>query len=131
MAATKGKDGGFYVGSTLVTFISSWNLNRGKGTAETTAYGDDWEDHVGLIRNWSADVVGTLDRTDVNQAALLDQLEDGVEAPIVVRLSLDRSTEYWQGSAIIAGDSIASDVKDKVTYNITLQGTAELTWEGS
>lgn len=131
MAATVGKAGGFYLGSTLVTFISDWSLTRGKGTAETTAYGDDWEAHVGLIRNWTAEVSGTLDRTDASQAALLDQLEDGSEAVTVVRLSLDRSTEYWQGSAIVGGDGIVSNVKDKVNVNWTLQGTAELTWEGS
>jgi hypothetical protein len=31
MPATVGKTGGFYVGSTLVTFIDSWTLNPGEG----------------------------------------------------------------------------------------------------
>lgn len=128
MAATKGKSGGFYVGSTLVTFITGWSLNPTQQTAETTAYGDDWETHVGTMRNWSASADFILDRGDAQQAALLDQLEDGTQAAQVVRLAVDRGSDYWEGSVIVRGSGITNDLKGLVSGSFDLLGTGEMTW---
>jgi len=131
MAVSKGKDGGFYVGSTLVTFMDSWSLNRGIGVEEVTGFGDDWEAKVATVKNWNGSFSGTLDRADVQQAALLDQLEDGVVADVEVRLSIDGTTDYWGGSAIVESDSITSTVKGVVKYSGNLQGNGELTYTGT
>lgn len=131
MAINKGKDGGFYVGSTIVTFMDSWTLNRGIGVEETTAFGDDWEKKVATVKNWNASFSGTLDRADAQQAALMDQLEDGTIANTVVRLSVDGTTTYWSGSAIVESDSIASTTKGVVKYSGTLQGDGELVYTGA
>ncbi len=127
MAVNKGKDGGFYVGSTLVTFIDTWNSTTAVSTDESTAFGDDWEKHVATVKNWNASFSGTLDRADANQAILLDQLEDGALASTVVRLGLDASN-YWEGSAIVENMSIDSSVKGLVKLSGSLKGTAEKTW---
>lgn len=131
MAVNKGKDGGFMVGSTLVTFMDSWTLNRGIQVEEVTAFGDDWNANIATVRNWSASVSGTLDRADANQAALLDQLEDGTIADVAVRFGLDGSTIYWGGSAVIDSDSITSTAKGVVKYSCNLTGNGELAYVGS
>lgn len=122
MAATVGKDGGMYVGGSLVTFIDGWNLSRGKQVEDITAYGDDFDKVVGTVRNWTATFNGTLDRSDAQQAALMDQLEDGAEAYSVVRLATERGSDYWEGSCVVESDSIDSSVKGKVSISGTLRG---------
>lgn len=131
MAVNKGKDGGFYVGSTLVTFMDLWNLNRGIGVEETTGFGKDWEEKVATVKNWNASFSGTLDRADAQQAALLDQLEDGTVADVTVRLSIDGTSDYWSGTAIVESDSIQSTVKGVVKYSGNLHGNGELTYTES
>lgn len=131
MAVNKGKDGGFMVGSTLVTFMDSWTLNRGIQVEEVTSFGDDWNANIATVRNWSASVSGTLDRADANQAALLDQLEDGAIADVAVRFGLTGSTIYWGGSAVIDSDSITSTAKGVVKYSCNLTGNGELAYVGS
>jgi len=127
MSVSKGKDGGFYVGSTLVTFMDSWTLNRGIAVEETTSFGDDWETKCATVKNWNATFGGSLDRTDAQQAALLDQLEDGAVADVVIRLGIS-STSYWAGSAIIESDSLQGGAKGVVKYSGSLAGNGELTW---
>lgn len=127
MAVSKGKDGGFYVGSTLVTFMDTWTLNKGIGVEEITAFGDDWEAKCGTVKNWNASFGGSLDRSDAQQAALLDQLEDGVIADVVVRLGVS-SANYWVGSAVVESDSISSTPKGVVKYTGNLAGNGEISY---
>ena len=131
MAVNKGKDGGFYLGSTLVTFMDTWTVNRGVGVEETTSFGDDWEAKCATVKNWNGTFGGTLDRADANQAALLDQLEDGAIADVTVRFSIDGTTSYWEGSAIVESDSINSTSKGLVKYTGNLAGNGELAYTGS
>ena len=127
MSVSKGKDGGFYVGSTLVTFMDTWSLNRGITVEETTSFGDEWETKCATVKNWGASFGGSLDRSDVQQASLLDQLEDGVVADVVVRLAVS-ATNYWVGSAIIESDSLSSGAKGVVKYTGNLSGNGALDW---
>ena len=129
MAASSGRDGSFRVGSTEVTFIDSWNLGRGLGTEETTYFGEEWESHVATVKNWNASITGTLDRSDSQQAALLEQLEDGTLALQNVRFYTGSST-FWEGSAWVESDSIDNSAKGKVNYSATLKGSGALTHTG-
>jgi len=130
MSVSKGKDGGFYVGSTLVTFMDTWTLNRGIAVEEVTSFGDDWEKKCSTVKNWNATFGGSFDRSDAQQAALLDQLEDGVIADVVVRLGVDDSN-YWVGSAVIESDSIQGGAKGVVKYSGSLAGNGALDWVGA
>lgn len=131
MAVNKGKDGGFYVGSTLVTFMDSWTVTRGRQVEELTAFGEDWNSNIGTVANWTGTFSGTLDRADAQQAALLDQLEDGTVADVAVRFSIDDTTTYWAGSAIVDSDSINSTAKGVVKYSGNLTGNGALVYVGS
>ena len=128
MATSKGKDGGFYVGSTIVTFMDSWTLNRGVQIEDVTSFGSDWDQAEATVKNWNASFSGTLDRTDAQQAALLDQLEDGAIADVAVRLATAGSTSFWSGSAIYASDSINSTTKGLVKISGNLTGNGALAY---
>jgi hypothetical protein len=114
------------VGSTLVTFIDSWTLNLGKAIVDVTSFGDSSDKNVGTVRNWNATVNGTLDNSDAQQIALLDQLEDGAEAATVVRLADDSTSDYWEGSSVVESAAIGSEVKGRVSVSLTLRGTGDI-----
>jgi hypothetical protein len=126
-----GKDGGFYVAGSLVTFIDSWTLNLSRGLEEVGAYGDDWDKVAPTVKSWNASFSGTLDRSDTQQAALLDQLEDAEDAAQVVRLATERGSDYWEGSSYIESMSINSTHKGKVAISGNLRGHGEITYTGS
>jgi len=128
MGATMGKDGGFYVAGSLVTFIDSWTLNLSRGLEEIGGYGDDWDKVAPTVKSWNATFSGTLDRSDTQQAALLDQLEDGADAAQVVRLASERGSDYWEGSSYVESMSINSSLKGKVGISGNLRGHGEITW---
>jgi len=131
MSVSKGKDGGFYVGSTLVTFMESWTLNRGVQVEGVTPFGSDWDQNEATIKNWGATFAGTLDRSDAQQAALLSQLEDATIANVAARFSLDGTTAYWEGSAIYVSDSINSTSKGLVKVSGNLTGNGAITYTGA
>jgi predicted secreted protein len=137
MAAIMGKDGFFSAttstagSSVAMTFIDSWSLNPGVNTAEVTAFGDTWEKHEPTIKNWSATVSGSLDRTDGEQAQMLDQLEDGTLTDAHARFYISSSTvgdKYWYGAAIVESWTIDSAVKDKAAFSLNLKGNGALTY---
>lgn len=133
MAATVGKDGGFQVGGSLVTFIDHWEKNSSVGTAETGGYGDTVVKRVATLRDHRFAVGGTLDRSDAQQAALLDQFEDGTIADVDARLYTSRGSSYWSMSAIVENSRVVSDLNGKVTVEFDLvHGSGSgLTWTSS
>jgi len=128
MAATVGKAGGFYAGGSLLTLISGWSLGGSIGHEEITGFGDDNVKRVPTIRDWNGSANGTLDRSDANQAALLDQFEDGTITAVEVRFATDRGSDYWSGSGIIESFSVDSDVKGKVSVSYSIVAADALSW---
>jgi len=114
MSATIGKDGAVVVDGSTVTFIDSWALNMNAETVDVTAYGDTARVRMQTFRDWSADIEGTLDRSDTMQAALLDQFEDGSLSAVQLQLKTSASA-YWYGSAVLRSGSVRSRVSDRVS----------------
>jgi predicted secreted protein len=127
MAATIGKDGAVRIGSTQVTFIDTWSLNNTVETVDVTSYGDDARVRKQTFRDWTAEVSGTLDRSDAQQAALLDQFEDGTLAAVNLRLYTG-SSAYYHGSAVLSGGSIESAVADRVNVSFSFQSAGSLSY---
>lgn len=128
MAAIMGKDGDFRLAANTVA-LDSWTLNPGVTTAEHTDYGDSWEAHSPTIKNWNGTATGSLDRTNAEQATLLDQLEDAALADASVRFYTDTTTpHYWSGTAIVESWSINSAVKDRVSITFNLKGNGALAY---
>lgn len=128
MAATVGKDGGVKVGASQVSFIDTWNLTATVDNDETTSYGDTYKKRVQTLKDWSAEVSGTLDRSDTQQAALLDQLEDGTLADVDLRLETERGSSYWSGSALIESWTITHNIGSKVGISFSFTGNGALSW---
>ena len=130
MAAYVGKDGSFKIGANDVDFIDSWSLSPGIGTAEITAYGDSAKAFNSTLREWTGTVGGTLDRSDTDQADLLDQFEDGTLADIAARF-YTANASYWSGNVRLTGQTVNSAVGDKVSVTWNMQGNGALAYTSS
>ena len=127
MPATIGKNGGVVVNGSTVTFIDSWELGLNSETVDSTSYGDTARVRVQTFRDWTANISGTLDRSDAVQAALLDQFEDGTLAAVVLQLKTGASA-YWYGSAVLKTGSVRSQVADKVSVNFSFESAGGLNY---
>lgn len=127
MGAILGKDGSVKVGAAEVGFIDSWSLTPAINTAEVTAYGDETKVNVQTLKEWSAEISGTLDTIDAQQSALLDQFEDGTLAAVVLNLYTGSAT-YWSGSAVLTGGGIQSTVGDKVSVSYSFACAGDLSY---
>jgi len=138
MAAYLGKDGSVTVSSssstvptTALSLIDSWTLNTNIDLVDVTAFGSSFRARAQALRDWSVELSGTLDRSDSDQAMMLDQFEDATMAFVHFRLNTVTSTsglglKYWGGVAPLANASIVSSVGDKVALALSLQGSGEL-----
>ena len=127
MGAMIGKDGSVKIGTSDVGFIDSWSLTPTINTTDVTAYGDTTKVNVQTLKEWAAEVSGTLDKTDAQQAARLDQFEDGTLAAVDLRLYTGSAT-YWQGSAVLSGGGINSTVGDKVSVSFSFACAGDLSY---
>ena len=126
MSATIGKDGEVRIGSTVMAYMDTWSLNMTADVVEITAFGDTSKNRVQTFKDWTASMAGSLDRSDAQQAALLDQFEDGTLSEVQVRLYTDAGSSYWYGSAVLNSSAVGSSVSDKVTVSFDFQGSGAL-----
>lgn len=138
MAATKGKDGAIYAGSTSSTGalgdIDSWNLNPTIEVADITSYGSSFRQRAQTIKDWTVEASGTLNRADAKQADLLAQFESGAtDTSVLFKLftTTSRTTKYWSGTGVLTGGTITSSVADKVAVTFSLSANGALTWTGA
>lgn len=130
MAATVGRDGGVVVNGSTITFIDRWGLSASVGTDDVTSFGDTTQKNVQTIKSWSADIEGTLDRSNAQQAALLSQFEDGALADVVLQLKTAPSA-YWYGSAVLKSATVRSAVGSKVSVSFSFMSSGKLSYYGS
>jgi len=126
-----GKDGQFSIGSAVVAYMDSWSLTPAIGTAEVSAFGDNSKAFGQTLREWSGNSAGTLDRTDTDQADLMDQFENGTLADIAGRWYVQTATTetlYWLGNVKMTGMAVNSAVADKVSISFEYQGNGDLSW---
>lgn len=128
MAAYVGKDGYVTVGGSTVAYLDQWSLNASVGTAEITAFGNTARAYDHTLREAAVTLTGTMDRSDAEQATLMDQFEDGTLADIAVRLYVLPAT-YWSGNVRLTGMNVNSAVADKVsvTWNGNVNGNLAYT----
>jgi len=128
MAATVGKDGYVTVAGSTVAYLDMWAINPSIDTPEITAFGNTSKAYGSALRGCAFNMGGTLDRTDAEQAALMDQFEDGTLADIAVRFYIAPAT-YWSGNVRLQGQTVNSQVGDKVsiTWNGVINGALAYT----
>lgn len=118
MAAYTGKDGYVTVAGSTAAYIDSWTLNTSVGTADISAFGDSAHAYEQTLRDANVSITGTMDRSDVEQAALMDQFEDATLANIAIRL-YTQNANYWSGNVKLTGMTVNSAVGDKVSITWT------------
>lgn len=128
MAAYMGKDGYVTAAGSTVAYIDSWTLNANIGTADVTGFGGTARAYVHTIRDATVSITGTMDRSDAEQATLMDQFEDATLADVAVRLYVLPAT-YWSGNVRVTGMTVNSAVGDKVslTFNGNINGALSYT----
>jgi hypothetical protein len=128
MAAYAGRDGYVTVGGSTVAYIDSWTMNATIGTADITAFGGTARSYEQTLRDVTVSITGTMDRSDAEQATLMDQFEDAALADVAVRL-YTQSANYWSGNVRLTGMTVNSAVGDKVsiTWNGAVNGVLAYT----
>ena len=128
MAATVGKDGDVKIGAATVAYMDAWTLTPNINTPEITAFGDAARVFSSALRDANVTFSGTLDRSDTDQADLMDQFEDGTLADIAVRL-YTAAASYWSGNVRLTGQTVNSQIADKVaiTWNGIVSGNLAFT----
>lgn len=131
MAATVGKDGKFLIGTTgIVAYMDSWGISPSIDTPEITAFGNSSKAYGSALRGWTFTASGTLDRSDTDQADLMDQFEDGTLADIAARF-YTAAASYWTGNVRLTGQTVNSQVGDKVSISWTGNGNGNLAFTSS
>lgn len=127
MAAYMGKDGEVSIAGETVAYMDTWTLNANIGTAEITDYEDDTKTFDSTLKEWTCTFAGTLDRSDTDQADLMDQFEDGTLADVAIRLETSAAT-YWGGNVRLTSMTVNSQVADKVSISWNAQGNGALSY---
>ena len=130
MAATAGKDGYITVAGSTVAYTDTWTVTPAISTPEITAFGNSSKAFGSALREWTATWSGTMDRSDAEQAALMDQFEDGVIADIAMRF-YTAPASFWSGNMRMTGQSVNSQVGDKVSVSWNAQGNGNLSYTSS
>ncbi len=125
MAATMGKDGSVRISTSKITLVDSWSVNQTIDTVEITQYGDTFKARAHTLKDWGGSFTVTYDRSDTNQAALLDQFTTGAATDVAFRFYTS-SNAYWSGNGLMNSLPIASNVNDKVSYTVNFQGNGSL-----
>ena len=130
MAATAGKDGYITVAGSTVAYTDTWTVTPAISTPEITAFGNSSKAFGSALREWPATWSGTMDRSDAEQAALMVQFEDGVIEDIAMRF-YTAPASFWSGNMRMTGQSVNSQVGDKVSVSWNAQGNGNLSYTSS
>ena len=137
MAAYIGKDGDIWVNTTSSTSASTalgmmdtWTLTPSIETADVTAYGSSFRDRAQTLKDWTAEMSGTLDRSDTQQDAILDMCSSGALGNIALRF-YTHAASYWSGNGLLTGASVVSSIGDKVTMSYSFIANGALSFTSS
>lgn len=127
MAVLAGKDGEVKLSSSKIGYIDNFSLSIEAGTAEVSAFGDQWKGFIGTAKGWSGSFSGTFDYGDTNgQKAIIDNLISG-SASTSVTLSFKVSASLTlTGTAWISNASVGASHGDKISISFNFQGTGAL-----
>ena len=131
MGQIHGSKGTIGVGSNALQ-LDNFVLNRSQMQHETQDMGStsDFKEREPGLRDWSVQASGLIDKTDTQQLAVRDQLEDGSASNIALLMQLTGSTagETYNGNARVASDVLTHNVSDMVRWSCTFEGNGELHW---
>ncbi len=130
MAATAGKDGSVRIGTVQITFMDTWSVTPSVDTPEVTQFGNTSKAFESALRAWNVTLSGTLDRSDTGQADVMDQFENGTLADLALRF-YTAAASFWSGNVRMTGQTVNSQVGDKVSLSWTGVGNGDLSFTSS
>lgn len=113
-------------GTTLVGWITEWNLDKELTVVETTSFGNNNATNIPSIKSASGSFSGSFDDADTAQAAIITAFENGTF--VGLRLYVGTAKYFNLGSAIITGygPSMSVDGKADIAYDFTASGSSAL-----
>lgn len=114
----------------VLAYVSGVDLNLEKDIIEILAFGHKFKEKVPAIKDWSADIDGTVAiAKDGSQEKLYKAFDDA--SPITIGIYLDDET-YFEGTGYVASFNVSAAPDDKITLssNIAGSGATILTMHG-
>jgi len=104
-------------------------LNISNTIADASRQGQDWEEKSAGQNKWSGSMNFLYITGDLEQKALHDNIivATAPSGAYEVRF-YPSSGQYYSGSIVITGVSIAANKGGMVTFNVTFEGTGALTY---
>jgi hypothetical protein len=125
MSLVHGKEGKVKFSSNAVASIARIRLNVQVAADDTTAMGDEWQDHVTGIPGWSGEVECRHDPADSTGQ---DAAEVGTEVTIGFYTQGDGSgKQYRTGTATIISEAIEGNFNGVPSFTFGVQGKGALT----
>ena len=128
MAIMRGCDGSIKMGTKLMGYIDSFNININVGNAETSSIGKEWKEYMETVKDWGGSASGTFDySTESGQKDIIDRI-----------LASGKSTTPLAGEFKVAEDltltgnfcmssaALQSAFGDKVSISFNFQGTGKI-----
>lgn len=120
-----GSEGGFYIGTTKVADLDSWDFTIDRDQNKTTAYGDTWKRNKPGLKAWSGKASGRWNMTDIQgQRALEQALLGGTTVSCVFKIT---DTYFYTGDGFVASENPKSAVDGTVDCDFSITGDGALT----
>lgn len=131
MSAIAGKGGEAKISTNTIAEVGVWSLDIGTDVIDTTAMlagGTVWKTFIAGVNEWSTTLEMSWDvPTDTNGQTVLNT--SSLAGTTITDLRLyPNAANYYSGNAIITSASLNTDVQDKVSYTVNLQGTGALAY---
>lgn len=113
-------------GTTLVGWITEWNLDKSLETVDTTSFGNNNRTRIPSIKDATGSFTGSFDDADTAQAAIIAAFEAGTF--VGLRLYVGTAKYFNVGSAVITGynPTMAVDGKADIEYSFEANGSSAL-----
>lgn len=123
-----GENGEFQIGGTptSVQLIGSWEIAPARKMNNSIVFGEDWEDNVPSVGNWTVKASGYWISNDTNGQSVL--ITSFLNKTVVALTLLIDGTHKWTGNAYIKTIPQKVTVDTLITQDFEFQGTGALTY---
>ena len=112
--------------STVLGYMNNLELNLDRTIIEILQFGDQYKKKAPGMKNWTANVEGTVAfDTTGGQKTLVDKFESGEDVTLQIQL---KNGTYFEGAALIASLSISGTPDDALTISAEFEGNGAVTF---
>jgi predicted secreted protein len=124
MAKHHGKNGVVKTSTYAIAHVTKFDINQSAETADASAMGSSWKEHIVGLKSWSGSLEGHFDPADTNGQASID-----VGETITLGLysdGADTGKKYLTGSAIVTAKNQSVSLSDLAKFSINFEGSGAL-----